>query len=262
MGLVKPPRPSSLTAVGVLVVLLATAAVLPQSLLTGLIETGLLGLLVAEVDRSGRYLALRIVGLAARPVPQGQRAALADEWRDHVLAAGEHGLRPLIASVSVVRAAVAIVFHYRVRIYIAVRLLQAFGSCFVVYAELIVAMTKRRVPFAIAGSIAVVAATWTAPLHLARPSSRSQPMWLRLVLGAVASLCVYVVFLALLHALVPSLVLRLTAQVVACGCLGLGSRSLIMDLDAVTRAAGWVGGKPMRDIITATEAAVLYLSSQ
>jgi hypothetical protein len=250
---VKTPRPSNVTAIAVLVVLLAIASVLPQNLFTGLVEMGFVGLLAAELDRSGRHLALRIVRLVARLVPPERRSELIDEWGDHVLAAGEEGLRPLIAAFSVVRAAVAIGVHYRVRVYIAVRLLRGFGSCVLLYYALVSAMTKRRVPYRLSLGIAALATSWTVPVHMTRLSSRAWPMWLRIVLGAVVSISMSIGFMAFMRASVPVLAVRLSVEWVIFTCLGAISGSLIIDYGAVIRFAIWVGGKPIRDALAQSE---------
>jgi hypothetical protein len=75
-----------------------------------------LGLLVIEIDRSGRALAVRIVALAAWLVPKRLRANVEDEWRDHVLSAGEEGLRPVAVALSIaLRAAPRLAVRYRLR---------------------------------------------------------------------------------------------------------------------------------------------------
>jgi hypothetical protein len=253
MVLLKAPRPSNVTAVAVLVVLLMITMVLPQSLLTGLAEAGFVALLAAEIDRSGRHLALRIVGCAAHLVPKCKRTELVDEWRDHVLAAGEEGLRPLIAAVSVVHAAIAIAFRDRVRVYIALRLLLGFGSCVVMQHQLVLALSKRRVALPRAIVVATLSASLAVPLHLVRPSSRAWPLWLRIALGAIVALGLYLGVILAMRALVPVLTMRLSALVIICSSFGAASASLVADFDAVMRFAALVGGKPMRDALAACE---------
>lgn len=58
----------------------------------------LANLLAAEVDRSGGAYARWLVRQAGRMLPRAERARWVEEWTDHVLAAGEDGLRPLLVA--------------------------------------------------------------------------------------------------------------------------------------------------------------------
>jgi len=76
----KTPPPSRLTALIVLLVLVVTIAAIPASPISALVSALLIALLAAEIDRTGRHLALKIIAAACRLVPQQRRADY--EWPD------------------------------------------------------------------------------------------------------------------------------------------------------------------------------------
>ena len=59
------------------------------------------GMLAIELDRSGGVMARRIVWLASWLLPKRVRKDYFDEWSDHVLTAGEEGLRPVLAAIEI-----------------------------------------------------------------------------------------------------------------------------------------------------------------
>jgi hypothetical protein len=117
---VKPPRPSLLTALGVLLALTVTIAVLPRSPLTVPVGAILVALLAAEIDRSGRHLGLLIVRIAARLLPARVRGDAQAEWADHVLSAGDAGMRPVFTAISIaLLGAPRLALRYRFRLHAA-----------------------------------------------------------------------------------------------------------------------------------------------
>lgn len=58
-------------------------------------------LLAGHIDRDGGRLACSLVRAAARLLPVRYRDESREEWLDHVLAAGEHGVLPLTRAVSI-----------------------------------------------------------------------------------------------------------------------------------------------------------------
>jgi hypothetical protein len=59
------------------------------------------GLLVAHLDRESGRLSRKIVRAAARMLPPDRRDEERDEWLDHVITAGERGIRPLTRALSI-----------------------------------------------------------------------------------------------------------------------------------------------------------------
>lgn len=66
----------------------------------------LAGLLAAQIDRESGTMAVALVRAASRLLPDDRRDEICDEWLDHVLAAGEHGLPPLTRALSIAVIAV------------------------------------------------------------------------------------------------------------------------------------------------------------
>jgi hypothetical protein len=117
VGNVKPPRPTALTALVVLVALAMTMAALPPSPLTMLLGTIFVALLASELDRSGRHLGLWIVRAAAYLLPARVRTDAQAEWTDHVLSAGDAGMRPVLAAISIaLLGAPRLALSYRFRL--------------------------------------------------------------------------------------------------------------------------------------------------
>lgn len=237
----KAPSPSNVTALAVLVVLLALVAALPHSTATGLIEAGLVALFVTELDRSGRHLALRLVSIASYLLPRARRSDLSAEWRDYVLLAGENGLRPVIAALSVMRGAIRLMFRYRVRTFAALHLMSTFVGASGTFLAVAKALSGNRdEPRTAVAYVAASAAILTLPLYMIRPSARHWPLWLQLASG---------VFLWLSwHILVVVFVRSVNLRSVFQGALfGLGTAAMMrVDvfypnvLDPLIR---WVGGK-------------------
>jgi hypothetical protein len=61
----------------------------------------LASLLAAEIDRESGRMAVTLVRAASRLLPADRRDEECEEWLDHVLAAGEHGLLPLTRALSI-----------------------------------------------------------------------------------------------------------------------------------------------------------------
>lgn len=113
----KPPTPAP-GAPGVCV-LLATVVMVGTAVrsMVSLLLAGLaMGLLASEVDRSGRVFGVRIVRAASWLLPARLREDCATDWEDHVLCAGEEGLRPVLAALGIALiAAPRIAVQVRVR---------------------------------------------------------------------------------------------------------------------------------------------------
>jgi len=80
----------------VLAALLIACALVTKSIVATLAGSVLCALLAIELDRSGGLIGVRLVRLASRLVPRRVRNDYADEWTDHVLSAGEAGMRPVM----------------------------------------------------------------------------------------------------------------------------------------------------------------------
>lgn len=78
-----------------LLILLGSARRASTPVIATVVTPILLSLLANELDRSGGLIARPIVRLASWLLPRNIRTANADEWQDHVLCAGEQGLRPV-----------------------------------------------------------------------------------------------------------------------------------------------------------------------
>jgi hypothetical protein len=119
---VKEPR-SNVTTLIVLAGLSVMFLAVLRSPLENAAGAVCVGLLATELDRSGRLLGLGIVRRATSLLPVRLREGAADEWSDHVLAAGEHGMRPVLVAVSIaLLAAPRMAVRYRVRPWVAHRL--------------------------------------------------------------------------------------------------------------------------------------------
>lgn len=113
---VKAPTPSRLTACAVLIALVAVCFVVRSLPGAAVFLPILLGLLAAELDRTGGVVAVRIVKSGGRLLPAKDREHLVEEWTDHVLSAGEAGMRPVGAALSIlIFAAIRLAFRLRVR---------------------------------------------------------------------------------------------------------------------------------------------------
>lgn len=72
-------------------------------------------LLGAQIDRSGRLIAVRVVNLASLLLPTADRSDHADEWIDQVLCDGEAGLRPVFTALGIAfRAAPRLALRLRI----------------------------------------------------------------------------------------------------------------------------------------------------
>jgi hypothetical protein len=94
-------RPNGdLTACLVLTAILAGCAYFVSAVTAtiGIVVAALLG---AEIDRSGRLIASRLVGLASLLLPEVYRRDHADEWVDQVLCAGKAGIRPVLTALGI-----------------------------------------------------------------------------------------------------------------------------------------------------------------
>lgn len=242
----KAPRPNALTACVILAVLAATVATLPQGPPTVLLEALLVSLLAAEVDRSGRLVALRVVGLAVRLLPPKRRDDLESEWRDHVLLAGEDGLRPVIAAGSIVRAALRLAFRYRVRIAAAVHLMGFMSSQGDTFTKTTQAAKRRgflaRLPTTFAG---VMACALAMPSQMIAPQrTRHWPIWLQLATGGTAWITLHM----LVGAEIPPSTVRVGVNTLVnasfvCGPSGFAWPRLYV------RVIGWIGGKPVANAL-------------
>jgi hypothetical protein len=149
MGVVNGPRsPNPLVVCGTLGALVAICALVPSSPLTAALLPVVAALLAAEIDRTGRLLAVRIVAGAGRFLPTAVREDHVAEWRDHVLSVGEEGLRPVLTALFIaVRAAPALAFRLRVRLAAAKWLLEMgavflFGPAPLIFGD--AALARRR----------------------------------------------------------------------------------------------------------------------
>ena len=90
---------------GTLAVLLVLTAVamtqVEEPLVVGALLPFLMALLAIDLDRDSATRAAALVRVAARLLPKSDREDLRDEWLDHVASAGEHGLAPLGAALSI-----------------------------------------------------------------------------------------------------------------------------------------------------------------
>jgi hypothetical protein len=59
-------------------------------------------LLASHIDRDSGRMSRALVGVAASLLPSRYRAQSREEWLDHVLSAGEHGVLPLTRALSIV----------------------------------------------------------------------------------------------------------------------------------------------------------------
>ena len=88
-----------------LLFLLVVAAALVTQLETLIVSAALLPfvatLLAAHIDREGGELARALVTVAARLLPGHQRQDELEEWLDHLITAGEHGVLPLTRALSI-----------------------------------------------------------------------------------------------------------------------------------------------------------------
>lgn len=95
----EPPRGSLGSCV--LLAALAALATGVDTVVSVLVGGLFLGLLVAELDRSGRLLGVWIVRAASWLLPKRCRQSHASEWRDHILCAGDEGLKPVLVAVHI-----------------------------------------------------------------------------------------------------------------------------------------------------------------
>jgi hypothetical protein len=113
---VKAPSPNRFTACAVLIAFVALCFAVPSFPGAAILLPILLGLFAAELDRTGGVVGVRIVRFGGRLVPARCREPLVDEWVDHVLSAGDAGLRPVGAAFSIlIFAALRLAFRLRVR---------------------------------------------------------------------------------------------------------------------------------------------------
>jgi hypothetical protein len=234
------PSPSNFTAIAILLALLAIVVGLPQDVLTGLLETGLIALLAAELDRSGRHVALRIVDVVAALLPRAQRADLVDEWHDHILTAGEQGLRPVLAAASIARAALSLAFRYRFRVWAAFYLMRAFTATLAMCLQALPALEKRLAPrpaFRLASLIAAL----TLPLNVVVPSAERWPLSLRIACAALAWLGI--------DAVIDFAIPAFLTSVIVSSVVGLALASAapsVLGPRWMSRVIEWVGGDLVR----------------
>ncbi len=96
------PRRGSLEVCIVLGMTLATCALVASTTVIAVtVAPVVAGLLVIELDRGGGPIATGIVRSASRLLPKSARAENADEWADHVLSAGDVGLRPVLVALEI-----------------------------------------------------------------------------------------------------------------------------------------------------------------
>jgi hypothetical protein len=206
MGAVKGPRsPNPLAVCGTLGALLAICALVPSSPLTAALLPLVAALLAAEVDRTGRLLAVRIVTAACRLLPVAVREDHVAEWRDHVLSVGEEGLRPVLTALFIaVRAAPALAFRLRVRVAAARWLLEMgavflFGPAPLIFGD--AALARRRLDrwfrFLLFCFALQALPLQTLILHRRRP-----PIWATIACGfALSAACAIAIPAALVNLL-------------------------------------------------------------
>lgn len=94
-----PRRPNFGLIAGYLLLILVLCAAAPQHPIVSGVAGGVLAnLLAAELDRDGGAYARWLIRQAARLLPLEERARWTDEWLDHIEAAGEHGMRPVMTA--------------------------------------------------------------------------------------------------------------------------------------------------------------------
>jgi hypothetical protein len=265
VGILKAPAPGPLTACLVLAALVAAFAALPASPLTAVLVAIFIGLLAVELDRSGRHAALRVVSLAAYLLPARIRDDMEAEWRDHVLSAGEAGMRPVLAAISIVRAAAAFGFRYRVRVRIAMHVM-AVGAAIVdeesrllakrisaAHAKGHVATETGRLSWRSRWIIVVVVLApvlLTAPLFALRPRAATKwPAWRRVAAGTLLLVACYVVVTTLLGAVMsPGIFRGLVLGLIPWMALW-PVTAVIEDPTRVFAIGARIGGKPVVDAI-------------
>jgi hypothetical protein len=128
----------------VLVSMLVACALI-RSRVTDVVAAVTAALLAAELDRSGRVLAVRIVRAGTYLLPTDRRTDHFDEWRDHVLTVGEVGLRPVWAALGIAFvAAPRLALTVRGQRAIAACLLGLIGACLGFQRELLRRADGRR----------------------------------------------------------------------------------------------------------------------
>jgi hypothetical protein len=90
-----------LVAAAVGLAMMGGVGALGPSLLAVVLLPLVIALLAGELDREGGRVAVRIVDFASRMLPKHSRADHRDEWRDHVLASGEVGVRPGLSAIAI-----------------------------------------------------------------------------------------------------------------------------------------------------------------
>jgi hypothetical protein len=246
-------RGSPLTVLGVLALGTITFMLIPRSPATGLIVIVIAGLLVCELDRSGQYLAISIVDLASRLLPRERRADFVSEGLDHLVLAGENGLRPVIAALSMVRAAVALGFRYRLRVAVALHLMRAAASSADSFIGVIVAMHRRHCPRVVMITGSAIWVVITASLHFAYPNASKWSAWVRAIGGLLSTAAAFVLVVVVFHLVLPtSLVGRLVGEGVMWSAMGWTIGWLITEPDRIFLMGAWIGGKPVADAIDQT----------
>ena len=192
MDLLRPPRPSPLTACATLAILAAITFILPSSPLTGVLAAILTALLASELDRSGRHIALRITAVASRCLPPDLRDQFLTEWEDHVLTAGEAGARPVLAALSIALwGAPRMALRYRTR----VRVARYIWGLFLAQRQALESMLplpdkQRKFARNMAAHRALMAVIGTGYLYLLLGRRRADrcPRWLLVGIGGMFTL--------------------------------------------------------------------------
>lgn len=187
----RTPAPGALGVCAFLatVVIVGTAVRSTVSLLLAGLATALLA---SEVDRSGRLFGVRVVRAASWLLPPSLRERLGPEWEDHVLCAGEEGLRPVVAALGIaLLAAPRIAAQARLRPIVGRYIL----AWFVVTAEVVRAdPTEKRRGTTISAVKAVVRLgalplTPLLALTVVRRLERSLPRCLLYAIGLAVEWC-------------------------------------------------------------------------
>jgi hypothetical protein len=187
----RTPAPGSLSVcVSLATVVIVGTAV--RSMVSLLLAGLAMALLASELDRSGRLFGVRVVRAASWLLPARLREGWTAEWEDHVLCAGEEGLRPVLAALGIALIAAP-------RIAAQVRLRPVAGRY--ILAWLLVAVevvradpTEQRRGSTISAVKAVVRlgalpVTPLLALTVLRRLERALPRWLLYAIGLAVEWC-------------------------------------------------------------------------
>ena len=175
----RPPSSGRLTACAVLGLILVGCALIASATMVVLVLAPVVaGLLASALDRSGGLIATRMVRLASCLLPANVRTENGDEWVDHVMSAGEVGLRPVLIAIEIACVtAPKIALRLRLRPLAGRYILALFLTAIeVVRAD--PRERRRGSTFSLAKAVVRLGALYTLPL-LALPTMRRTDLALR-----------------------------------------------------------------------------------